>query len=114
MELETAHKSLNGPMSGGRAWVLSLSGQHSELEATSIFRQRPNIPGTRIVLSVPLCVRASRDLATCDTPVESNFHAAHMSYQAFMSQPRLVDIRRRLLYLPTALSGQEVFVVEVY
>ena len=56
----------------------------------------------------------SREPSTRNTPMESNFHAVHLGDLTSMSQPRLVDIRRRLLHLPTIMIGEECFMVEVY
>ena len=107
---ETAHKSLNGPMSGGRAWVLLLSSRHPELG--SIFKRRENIPGTRMVLSVS-CVRTYIYYRkSCHAPVESNFHTVHMSHLTLVSQLCLVNIWGRVLCLPVT-NGKEGFVVEV-
>jgi hypothetical protein len=73
-----------------------------------------NVPGTRMVLSVPLCVRTYIYCkGSCHTPVESNFHTVHMSDLTSRTQIRLVDKWGRLLRLPF-INGTEGFVVEVY
>jgi hypothetical protein len=79
-------------------------------------QQQLNIPGTRMVLvrSITCEYLYLREPPTCDTPVETNLHIVHPSDLATMSQYRLVDIRRRLILLPTVMRQSEDFMVEVY
>ena len=55
-----------------------------------------------------------RESPACNTPVESNFNAIHLSSLTFVSQFCLVDILRRLLRLSAIMIGKEGLMVEVY
>lgn len=55
-----------------------------------------------------------RESPACNTPVESNFNAIHLSNLTFVSQFCLVDILRRLLRLSAIMIGKEGIMVEVY